>query len=152
MALPSLSGPLTSQHDHFPGGMICGMTETPRMLHAVVPIDLRQVDWKKDHMSLNQRDHPQERARKTRLWRGLAREASRRVEPVESCGIEIWYRFPDNRRREVGNLQNLSKALVDGIVDAGVLPDDSDRYLVGPDNRRDPVNGPHQVVVRIFRT
>ena len=45
-------------------------------------------------------------------------------------------RFPDKRRRDVHNLlPHLGKPLVDGIVDAEVLPDDSDEYLIGPDMR-----------------
>lgn len=27
---------------------------------------------------------------------------------------------------------------VDGLVDAGILPDDDDKHLTGPDLRRDP--------------
>lgn len=64
--------------------------------------------------------------------------------------IEIWYRFPDNRRREVANLQPTSKAIVDGLVDAGLLPDDQDEHCVGPDNRRLWPNGPHEVLVRVY--
>ncbi|GAA1807136.1 hypothetical protein [Nesterenkonia flava] len=128
------------------------VTPSSENLHALLVLDLRLVNWKDDHLSLNQRDHPHERARKTKLWRTLGFKAARQasVRPLEGARIEVWYRYPDNRRREVSNLQNLSKALVDGIVDAGVLPDDSDLHVIGPDNRRDPVNGSHQVVVRIL--
>lgn len=122
-------------------------------LHATLAIDLRLVRWPKDHLSLNNyhKLHHHERNRRVQLWRQLGAKAAGNTPPLERARIEVWYRFPDNRRREVSNLQNLSKALVDGIVDAGVLPDDRDENVIGPDNRRDPVNGPHQVVVRIYR-
>jgi hypothetical protein len=35
------------------------------------------------------------------------------------------------------------------MVDARLLPDDSDRYLIGPDVRRDPERGPHRIVIEI---
>lgn len=155
---------------HVPSGFPLS-APTAQGLHAVLPIDLRLVDWKRDHLSLNDhKAHHYERSRREQLWQDLAARAAHqmRVGPVpgERARIEIWYRFPDNRRREVGNLQPTSKAIVDGLVQreertkgkarrrpfVQLLPDDSDRYLVGPDNRRDPVNGPHQVVVRIYRT
>lgn len=43
--------------------------------------------------------------------------------------------WPDNRRRDAHNLMPTIKALVDGFVSAGILTDDSDKYLVGPDLR-----------------
>jgi hypothetical protein len=42
----------------------------------------------------------------------------------------------DARRRDVGNLYPSAKALVDGLVDYGLIPDDDDRHLIGPDMRR----------------
>lgn len=46
---------------------------------------------------------------------------------------------PDRRRRDVGNLYPSFKAAIDGLVDAGVLPDDDDEHLIGPDMRLGPV-------------
>lgn len=137
--------------------------DTPTVLHATIPLDLRLVEWKHVHLSSNQRLHHHELNRRTQLWQDLAAKAAQRVKPLEWARIEVWYRFPDNRRREVSNLQPTSKAIIDGMVQqesrrgarrrpfVQLLPDDSDRYLVGPDNRRDPVNGSHQVVVRVYR-
>lgn len=43
---------------------------------------------------------------------------------------------PTNRiRRDVANLYPTVKALVDGLVDYGLIPDDNDRHLLGPDMR-----------------
>lgn len=41
----------------------------------------------------------------------------------------------DRRRRDPANWAPTAKAAVDGLVDAGVLPDDSAEYLDGPDMR-----------------
>jgi len=47
-------------------------------------------------------------------------------------------RFADERRRDVHNLYPSIKALVDGLIDYGLLPDDDHRHLVGPDLRYGP--------------
>lgn len=115
-----------------------------------IPVD--KDLWKQWHLSANQRPHPQVRANKTRWWRQLAKAMclNAGLSPLDKVRIEVWYRFPDNRRREVANLQPTSKAIVDGIVDSGVIPDDRDEVCVGPDNRRLWPNGSHEVRVRIF--
>lgn len=46
--------------------------------------------------------------------------------------------FNDRRRRDPANFYPTVKAAIDGLVDAGVLPDDSGDYLVGPDMRLGP--------------
>lgn len=48
---------------------------------------------------------------------------------LESAGV--WYLFllPNKRRRDVANLVQCCKPYIDGIVDAGVVPDDSWKYL-----------------------
>ena len=49
------------------------------------------------------------------------------------CVVNITW--PDNRRRDAHNLMPTLKACVDGFVDAGLLEDDDDRHLIGPDLR-----------------
>lgn len=49
--------------------------------------------------------------------------------------------YPDKRARDVHNLLGTTKPLIDGMVHPyvgvrGLLPDDSDDYLIGPDMRR----------------
>lgn len=42
------------------------------------------------------------------------------------------FAYPDRRRRDRHNLAPTVKALMDGLIDAGLLPDDADRFLDGP--------------------
>lgn len=49
--------------------------------------------------------------------------------------IVVTVTWPDKRRRDVHNLMPTIKACIDGFVDAGLIPDDSDQHLVGPDLR-----------------
>lgn len=132
--------------------------------YALLVLDLRLIDWQRTRISSNDRLDKFDKAKREQLWQDLGAKAAAQVAHRDRCHVEVWYRFPNNIRREVSNLQPTSKAIVDGMVQqAGrktkggprrpfvqIVPDDSDQYMVGPDNRRDPVNGPHQVIVRLF--
>jgi hypothetical protein len=89
-------------------------------------------------LSANDRRHWRTRSRLTRHWRGLAmvmcRSAINRGElrRVDSARIDVWFSFPTNQRRDVGNLYPTVKACIDGFVDAGLMPDDDDSHLDGP--------------------
>lgn len=108
-------------------------------------------DWDGTRLSLNDRLHFRANADRTKFWRELSGILGRRIRARLSRGrVEVVYRFPDERRREVSNLQSTSKAILDGIVDAGIYPDDDDRHMIGPENLRDPVNGPHRVTVLLY--
>jgi crossover junction endodeoxyribonuclease RusA len=101
-------------------------------------------------INANDRHHHHAKAKLTKAWRQAA-EAAVGFDPYyyERAHITVAYRFPTNHRREVANLQPTSKAIVDGLVDAGLLPDDSDDHVIGPDNRRERPNGPARVTVTI---
>lgn len=130
-------------------------------LPLVAAVELPVTNWQETRISANDR-YPTvklsrgrqiqpEKIRRTKHWRELALVKARGLRLALSRGrVEIVYRYPDRTRREVSNLQPTSKAIVDGLVDAGIFPDDKDGVLVGPDNRRDPVNGPHAVTVLIY--
>lgn len=70
---------------------------------------------------------------------GMLRLAS--VPPVghlmQRAHLTVYIAAPTARRRDAANLHPTVKALLDGMVAYGVLPDDSDAYLVGPDLRPD---------------
>lgn len=103
-------------------------------------------------VNANHRDNHYKKAKLTKAWRTAAMEAALADdswEPAEQVHITIHYRFPDNRRRETSNLQPTSKALVDGIVDAGMCPDDRDENCTGPDNRRWWPNGTPLVCIEV---
>lgn len=102
-------------------------------------------------LNSNHRIHYRTRADRTRAIRMTANACARRVRVprLERAQIVAEYRPPDRRRRDVHNLYPSAKAAVDGLVDAGVLPDDSDRYLVGPDMRIGPVEPGGRLVLHI---
>jgi crossover junction endodeoxyribonuclease RusA len=88
-------------------------------------------------LTANQRLHWRQKAQRTRTLRDLTYVTARpAVVPFPDrmrCIVGVSY--PDARRRDVHNLMPTVKACIDGLVDAGWLTDDSDRYLQGPDLR-----------------
>ena len=88
-------------------------------------------------LTSNQRLHWGERARRTRAlrWRATLayREAGKPRLEVAHCVATLTYR--DQRRRDDHNIMPTLKACVDGVVAAGLLPDDNHKHLVGPDIR-----------------
>lgn len=112
----------------------------------------------KQLVSGNRRIHHFQRAQVCAYWRDQARIAALGAYGHADLGeawhtrarIVLTFRFPDLRRRDVSNLYPyVAKPIVDGLVDARVLPDDDDLHLIGPDLRRDPERGPHRVLIDI---
>lgn len=82
-------------------------------------------------LNANQRQHWAPRAAVTKQLRQMAAIAARgqRV-GSEQAHLKIAVGWPDKRRRDVANIAPTIKALVDGAIDAGLLPDDSDKHIV----------------------
>ena len=57
--------------------------------------------------------------------------AIRRRPFFEKVGIDVYPYAKDRRyRQDVGNCYPTAKAIIDGLVDAGVIADDNDQHLV----------------------
>ena len=88
------------------------------------------LPWSKPLLSMNDRKHFMAKARLTKQIREttrlLARGLPTGLERIEIC---LHYRPRDNRRRDTDNLMPVLKACADGIVDAGVVPDDTPQYM-----------------------
>lgn len=89
-------------------------------------------------LNSNQRLHHHVKAKRTAAWRARAHVAAIQAgKPrLDRAHIRVTVHSTTNRRRDVLNLAPTVKACIDGLVqDAGVLPDDSDTYVIGPDLR-----------------
>jgi len=85
-------------------------------------------------LTSNQTLHWAPKSQRTKYIRSLARFETRsrfpRVRlPAASC--EVWVTWPDKRHRDTPNTYPTIKACIDGIIDAGLLDDDSDDYIKG---------------------
>lgn len=86
-------------------------------------------------LTSNQRLHHHKRAELTRNWRLRTAILARKLPAVTSAHVTYWIHPTTNRRRDVANYYPTIKACLDGVVDAGVLPDDDDKHVIGPDPR-----------------
>ena len=66
---------------------------------------------------------------------GLINARKQGIAPMERAHLTVYVSWQNARRRDVSNISPTIKALVDGIVEAGILPDDDDLHLTGPDLR-----------------
>lgn len=88
-------------------------------------------------LNANQRYGWHQKARYTKQIRTItwarAHAHRSRAMPAADCTVHIYWH--DKRRRDEHNYYPTLKAAIDGVVDAGLIPDDSTKYLTGPDIR-----------------
>ena len=100
--------------------------------------DVARTLW----MTSNGRYHWAVRSNRTKALRETAALASWRHPKFKVRARAIAYiGYPRNGRADPANAAPTVKALIDGLVDGGVLADDDHEHLLGPDYRRDPATG-----------
>jgi hypothetical protein len=97
-------------------------------------------------LSSNQRLHWAAKAkrvavlRELAMWRGL--EIGFKGTHRKQVRITAHIGYATNGRADPANSHPTVKALVDGLVDAGLFVDDSHEWVIGPDYRRDETKSP----------
>ena len=115
-------------------------------LHFTISADL----W----LSANQRLHWAPKAKRTAALRHLGYVAARnaKVRDVGVCHVAAFVGYPTNAKADPANAAPTIKALIDGLVDAGVWPDDDSTHVIGPTYLRDPKTGDGTYRVRFVLT
>ena len=94
-----------------------------------------RVAW----INANSRHHWAVKAEMTRDWRTMAKLAATNAglpKGLDKVHMTVYVNKTNNRSYDVHNLYGTAKAAIDGLVsDYGLLPDDSNAYLTGPDMR-----------------
>ncbi|MFI7532614.1 hypothetical protein [Streptosporangium sp. NPDC049376] len=92
-------------------------------------------------LNANNRLHHAPKARLTAAIRAAGKQATEAagVPPLARAHVFGILHPATRGRRDPANWYPSFKAFIDGLVDAGVLPDDDDTHLVGPDMRLGPV-------------
>lgn len=90
-------------------------------------------------LSANGRFHWAAKARRTKALRqrGFMAAKQAKVDSFQTLHVTAFVQYPTGGRADPANSAPTAKALIDGLVDAGVLPDDDSTHLVGLDFRRD---------------
>jgi len=86
------------------------------------------LPYTKPPLSMNDRKHHMARARLTRQIRSTTAWLAKQVKVptgAERASVCLHYRPRDNRRRDSDNLMPVLKAACDGLVDHGLVPDDT---------------------------
>lgn len=111
------------------------------------PPSIRKVPY--GLLTSNARPHWSVAREVARYWRHLAAVTAREADipKVDRGRVVVTFHKATNRRYDPGNLAPVSKAILDGIVDAGVFEDDSHEYVIGPDHRAGgKTTTPHVVI------
>jgi len=92
------------------------------------------ADW----INANDRLHWRPKAKLTKAWR-MAGHIHARVNVLPRglgrVRITVHVVKPTARAYDAHNLMPTAKAVMDGFVDYGLIPDDTNKHLVGPDIR-----------------
>ncbi|PRQ10612.1 hypothetical protein C1Y63_10480 [Corynebacterium sp. 13CS0277] len=93
------------------------------------------LPWMRPPLTLNQRLHWAKKAQLTKGVRGNAywRAAHHQLpKGVGYARVQLHYRPRDRRRRDTDNLVPTLKALADGLVDYGLVADDTPEFMDKP--------------------
>jgi hypothetical protein len=109
-----------------------------------------------NHLNANQRLHWRPENDRKAVLRALGRAHGRPLGKHEKVRFEVEVSYPRKIKRDVNNLQPTMKYYIDGLVDGGkgILPDDSDEYVVGPfmTASGQPCERPYHYLFRITMT
>lgn len=95
------------------------------------PVEERyQFAWDRPPLTANQRMHWHKKANITRDVRTVAHLHGLHFPKSERVEVTLRWVVKDKRRRDADNLVPTLKALCDGLVDAGIVPDDTPEYMV----------------------
>ena len=110
----------------------------------MIVLDLPRSLW----WSANNRHHWQVVRRKKAAVRALARAAAQGGARYQRATLSVLVHYPTNTRADPHNVAStVIKAAIDGVVSAGVLPDDDDKHLTAVTISR----GPKTSIAGIYR-
>lgn len=106
-------------------------------------------------ISLNDRPHWADKARRVRNIRRLAYASSvdLGLEPFRTVHVAAFIGYLTGGKADPANSAIVVKAAIDGLVDAGIFPDDDSTHVIGPTYLRDPKSPtPGAYTVRLVLT
>jgi len=92
-----------------------------------------------EFINLNSRMHWAQKAKLTKAWRRctwLSATADNLPTNLQRVHITAHIIKRTSRQYDAHNLLPTLKAAIDGLVDHGLIPDDTNKHLIGPDLRQ----------------
>jgi len=86
-------------------------------------------------INLNQKEHWAPRNKRTQAWRHGAHILARQAmlpKGLQLVRVDVYVWKSSRRRYDPHNLMPTLKPVIDGLVDYGLIVDDSSEYLAGP--------------------
>jgi len=124
---------------------------------AIKPVTKRKTGktyQRNPMLNANDRDHWRVISPIRKEWRrrgrGYANAFRLRELDWERARIDAFIQRPINNRSDAGNFYPTVKPIIDGLIDAKLLPDDNDLHLEGPYLHPAP-KGPYAVILVITR-
>lgn len=117
------------------------------------------LPYDKPPLTANKKMHWAEEAKRRRKIRGdmawLMKSTRNHIDPLtpgQKLRVQLIYTPATHRRRDTDNLWPTLKPLCDGLVDAGIVPDDTPEYMVKPEPIIEPVAKRHRNRLRLELT
>ena len=89
------------------------------------------LSFQRPPLNMNDRMHWAKKAKITKSIRQevYIRAKAARLRPCKHLTVRFFYRPRDKRRRDPANCISSQKPIVDGLVQAGLVPDDTAEYV-----------------------
>lgn len=92
-------------------------------------IHIIEFEYERPPLTSNQRIHWRTRAALTKDVRSLTASKANGIPAMTACSVSLSWIVNDKRRRDADNLVPTLKAMCDGLVDAGIVPDDTPELM-----------------------
>lgn len=96
-----------------------------------------ELPWTTPPLNLNQRMHWRTKARETKTIRSTVAVLARGRRITPPCTVTLVWTVSDRRRRDTDNPAPTVKAAIDGLRDAGCIPDDHAQIVTSSGTRID---------------
>jgi hypothetical protein len=117
--------------------------------HYRLEIDRTGKKW----ITANDRLSWQAMSRQVKNWREISAWRAHREWGRITFGrahVICELRFSSRRRRDPANWAPTAKAVIDGLVDAGIFLDDNSEHVIGPDMRLGPTQSNEELIVHVY--
>ena len=95
---------------------------------------IRFTEWQRPPITSNRQPrNVYAKGRIVKMIRGKTLELAQNFPAMGKVRVHVTWWVNDKRRRDTDNMQPMLKPIYDGIVDAGIVPDDTPEFMEKPE-------------------